>query len=456
MHGSRRVAVLTIAVLVILGVGGYVAYRSPLVRGWFDRDADDESEKDRAAAAETRQSDPPAPPTLGWPQWRGPLRDGRAPEGAFRTDWDKRPPTQLWKTECGGGYSSLAVVGGKVYTQDRQGDRERVICLDAESGKGLWNFGYAADYAGMDRTYAQGPRATPTIDGNRLYAMGAAGKFICLDISKAPDAAVWEHDTASEFRAKLPQWGIACSPLVEGDLVIVQPGGRDGSVVAFDKMSGDVRWKAGSEESGYSSPIAATIGGVRVFYAMTAKSLICIRAGDGAILDQQPWLTQHGGNIATPVVLKDYVFISSGYGKGCALFRADVRGESAKLVRVYNRAGKVMQNHHSTCVFKDGFLYGYDDSRLRCVDFAKGIEKEGWDADVLQGKGSVILAGNHLIVLTERGELGLVEATSEEFRFLARLPSGLNGSQNWTLPVLVDGRLYLRDNQKVICLDIRP
>src|SRR5207237_9441568 len=141
------------------------------------------------------------------------------------------------------------------------------------------------------------------------------------------------------------------------------------------------------------------------------------------------WLTDNEGNIATPVVHKNYVFISSGYKKGCALFRAAADGDGVKLVPVYNRSNKVMRNHHSTCVLSNGYLYGFDDSRLKCVDFANGVEKEGWDADAFQNKGSVILAGKHLIVLTENGQLGLVEATPEEFRLVAKVPSGLSGGQ---------------------------
>src|SRR5262249_6419210 len=162
------------------------------------------------------------------------------------------------------------------------------------------------------------PRAPPPTDGNRLYAVGAAGKFVCLELpatAGGKPTIAWEHDLIGEFRASVPQWGVACSPLVEGDLVIVQPGGKDGSGVAFDKASGEVRWKAASNESGYSSPVAATVGGGRVIYAMTGDALLCIRASDGKVLDKQDWMTRFNGNIATPVVHKEYVFVSSGYGK---------------------------------------------------------------------------------------------------------------------------------------------
>ena len=267
----------------------------------------------------------------------------------------QEPTETTLESRCGGGYSSFAVVGGKVYTQDKQGGNERVICLDAESGRLVWEHVYPADYSGLRMGYAQGPRATPTIDGNRLYAVGAVGKFACLELPAAggQPRLLWEHDLLDEFGAALPGWGVACSPLVDGELVIVQPGGRDGSVVAFDKVSGELRWKAGSNPGGYSSPVATTLNGLRVIYAFAGDALLCIRADDGELLDQYTWTTQHRANIATPVVHDQWVFISSGYNKGCALLRTEVTGDRARLREVYARSNRVMRNHHSSCVFKD-------------------------------------------------------------------------------------------------------
>jgi outer membrane protein assembly factor BamB len=454
-----RTVLVILGLVATLGIGGYLAYRSPLVRSWFGRDADDPREKELLAGSDARGT-APAPAGTGWPQWRGPHRDGVAPQGPLRTDWDKNPPKQLWKADCGGGYSSLAVVGGKVYTQDKKGDSERVICLDAESGKLAWEYAYPVNYGRLG--YAAGPRATPTVEGNRLYAVGAVGKFVCLELP-APGGQpklLWEHDLIGEFRASLPGWGIASSPLIDGELVIVQPGGRDGSVAAFDKTSGELRWKAGSNPNGYSSPVATTVGGVRVVYAFTGDALLCVRATDGNVLDEYTWSTQHNGNIATPIVHDQWVFISSGYNKGCALLRAEADGDRVRFREAYARSNRVMRNHHSTCVFlewnpKEWYLFGFDNDQLRCVDFKTGEVKEDWESKSLR-KGSLILAGKHLIVLGEDGKLSLVEATPDEFRMIASLPSGLGRSEIWALPVLVDGRLYLRDGQQVLCLDVRP
>ena len=457
--GRVRAALLVAAVVVTPGLAAVVASRSAWVRSWFARDAENAAEMAQLDAANL--SAPPPPDTAGgWPQWRGPNRDGHAPAGAIRTDWDKRPPKQLWSAACGGGYSSLAVAGGKVYGHDRTADGERVFCRDAATGNKSWEYAYPADYAPMRLGYAAGPRATPAVAGGRVYAVGAVGKLLCLEPAAAgqPPKLVWEHDLIGMFGAAVPTWGVACSPLVEGDTVVVQPGGKVGSVVAFDAATGAVRWNAGGNPGGYSSPVAATVGGVRVILALTGDALLCVRAADGEVTGRYDWKTEHFANIATPVVVGDYVFVSSAYNKGCALLRAVAAGDRVKLEEVYARNNRVLRSHLSTPVYAGGFLYGFDGTRtttLTCVDFRKGAAAPGWaDADVRSG--TLVLADRHLLILTEGGRLNLVEATPEGFRPVAEAASGLSGAQNWALPVLLDGRLYLRGEDKIVCLDVSP
>jgi outer membrane protein assembly factor BamB len=453
-RGSARTIYLIAGILAVFLAGGFLLYKS----GWLQRQLAHDSDNIEEMA-HLRDANPQVPPPaeagIGWPQWRGPLRDGRAPEGPLRTDWDKKAPQELWRFECHGGYSSFAVVGSKVYTQDRQGDRERVLCLDVANGKLLWEHAYPVDYARMG--YSHGPRATPTVERNRVYTVGATGKFLCLQPPDSPGAApavLWEHDLRAEFHAELPQWGIACSPLIDGDQVIVIPGGRDGAIAAYDKISGELRWKFGSNPAGYSSPIAATVHGVHAILAFVGDALLCLSTS-GQLMGSFSWNTNHYGNIATPIVVDEFVFISSGYNMGCALLRLKPDGDKLKLEPVYTRRGKVMQNHHSSCVYRDGYLYGFNDNRLSCVNFREGKELEDWEALKL-AKGTLILADKYLIILTETGDLALVEATPVEFHQVARLPSGLSKRENWALPVLVDGRLYLRDESKILCLDVRP
>ncbi|MCE9562582.1 MAG: PQQ-like beta-propeller repeat protein [Planctomycetes bacterium] len=452
---TRRV-LLILGIVAIPSIGAYVAYR----KGWFAHDSVNTAE---IAELKNKKLDqqPPAESGSGWFQWRGPTRDGRAPAGPLRTDWDKNPPKRLWRSECGGGFSSCVVVGGKLYTQDRQGNNERIICLNAEDGKPIWEFSYPADYTGID--YNSGPRATPTVEGDRLWAVGGRGELTCLRLPREPGETVqktWSKNLPQEFQAPIPQWGVAGSPLLVGDMIVVQPGGKKGAVVAFDKQTGDVKWASGSNSPSYSSAVIATVAGQPTIFAFLGDALLAIRT-DGKITDTYPWPTKFGGNIATPLVVDDYVFISSAYEMGCALLRAEKRGDEVKLVQVYERRGRAFQTHHSTSVFKDRYLFGFDrmtsSAELKCVAFDTGEEKEGWEASGLKrGSGSIILADKHLIIQTENGELCLVEATPEEFRLVTKIPKVLSGKNNWATPTLLDGRLYLRDETQVVCYDVRP
>jgi outer membrane protein assembly factor BamB len=246
---------------------------------------------------------------------------------------------------------------------------------------------------------------------------------------------------------------------VLGDLVIVQPGGKDAAVVAFDKTSGEVKWKTGSNPPSYSSPVAAPIGGQETVFAFMGDALLAIRPTDGKVTGSHPWKTEFGGNIATPIVVDEYVFISSSYNMGCALLRAEKDGDEVKLVKVYERRRNGYQNHHATSVYKDKHLFGIDGSQgsggLKCIKFEDGKEVEDW-GDRGIGQASVILAGDHLILQTARGQLCLVEANPKDFNLVAKTPTVLSGNNNWATPALVDGRIYLRDEQHVVCLDVRP
>jgi outer membrane protein assembly factor BamB len=452
----RRTAVL-LGVVAVVVVGGYAASRSMWFRGLFARDTENPGEMDRLRRA-ALQGAPVAAADTGWPQWLGPTRDARAPAGPLRTDWEANPPKALWTAPCGAGYSSFAVANGRVYTQDKKAGKERVLCLDAATGQELWKHEYAAGQAGADATYGAGPRATPLVDGNRVYTVGGAGKFLCLEAPASAGgkpAVAWEHDLLSEFDAKIPQWGVACSPLLDGDQVIVQPGGSMGTVAAFDKVTGTRRWAFGSNPPGYSSPVAATLHGVRLIFAFTGDALLCLRS-DGVLMGSFGWKTANRGNIATPLVIGEYVFITSGYNMGCAALRVVPGGESVSLEVVYARRSKPLRAHHSTPVFKDGYLYGFDDIRgdLKCFNFTTGQLADGWDAAGVD-KGTMILADTHLVILTERGDLLLAEARPDEFVPAAKVPKVLNGRNTWALPVLVNGRLYLRDDEKIVCLDVK-
>jgi outer membrane protein assembly factor BamB len=454
---TRRV-ILCLGILAVVAVGGFAAYRSPWMRALLARDSENPDELTRLKN-NPLGVDPVADASAGWPNWRGPTRDGRAPAGDIRTDWDAAKPKLLWKANCRSGFSSCSVVGGRLYTLDVADGQERVFCLDAEKGTLIWEYRYPVSYAGMDSGQPSGPRATPTVIGNRVYAVGGAGKLLCLEAPSETGGqprVVWQHELIHEFGGALEQWGVAGSPLVEGDLVIVQPGGPTGAVVAFDRESGQLRWKAGENPAGYSSPVAMTVGGRRVILALTGDALLAVGT-DGGVHDKYDWKTQYKGNISTPLVVADYVFISSAYGMGCALLRVDPRADGVRLIEVYARRGRAYQSHHCTSVFKDRYLYGFDgqsSARLKCISIDTGKEKDEWEGQGID-KGTLILAGDHLVIQTERGDLCLVEATAEEFRLVVKIPRLLSGRNNWATPTLAGGRLYLRDDEKVVCYDVR-
>jgi outer membrane protein assembly factor BamB len=453
----RTLLVLGAGVAVLV-IGGVAAWKSPWVRSFLASDSENATEIEAVKKADLKNDAPPVA-TSGSPEWRGASRKGIAPAGSFRTDWEKQPPKELWRVPIGGGYGSCSVVGGKVYVQDKQGERERVVCLDAETGKPVWDYAYAAGQAGTDGSYAIGPRATPTVVGSWVFTVGGSGKLLALEGEGAAVKLRWEHDLLSEFQAPLPQWGVAGSPLVFGDLVIVQPGGKDGAVVAFDRTSGAVRWKAGSNPPSYSSPVVAPVGGRDTVFAFMGDALLAIRPTDGRVTDSFKWATQFGANIATPLVVGEYVFISSSYGMGCALLRAEASADDVRLVKVYERRERGFQNHLTTSVYKDRHLYGIDGLRgaggLKCVVLETGVDVKGWNGRDI-GQASLVLAGDHLLLQTANGDVCLVEANPKAFKEVGRVEKVLSGKNNWASPTLVDGRVYVRDEQNVVCLDVRP
>jgi outer membrane protein assembly factor BamB len=276
------------------------------------------------AAAEIEDEPPPSP--AAWPQWRGPRRDGVAHEPDLLTAWPRSGPPRLWEVPGGEGFSSFAVAGGKAYSMLQQNEQQAVVCWRAADGQELWRVPLEGAYS---KQFA-GPRATPTLAGDRLYAVSAGGHFACL----AADSGklLWEHDLLAEFHATNIEWGAAYSPLVDGELVFVNPGGAGGnSVAAFHKSDGRLAWKALDDPAGYSSPVALTAGGVRQVVFFTGAAAVGLAAADGTPLWRFPWLTDYGVNAATPLTFTarkggevlHYVFISSGYGKGCALLKIE-------------------------------------------------------------------------------------------------------------------------------------
>jgi len=402
--------------------------------------------------AELISADDRRPESGDWPQWRGPSRDGVSRETGILTAWPKEGPKGLWKAPSGRGYASLAVAKGRVYTvvQDQDVEYEGALCLDASTGQTLWRFRYPCMRIIPD--HGVGPRATPAVDGDRVYVTGAAGIFHCLNTTTG--AKLWRHDLAEEFGegalpGKLAYWGHCCSPLIEGRLVITETRGPQGDVAAFDKQTGDLVWKALPDPAGYSSPIAVTLGGIRQVVFFTGAGLVGLSIEDGKALWRYAWETQDDCNIATPVAADRYLFLSSGYDRGCALLEISRQKDGtwrAKPVYTHKR----MRCHFSSPVLYQGFLYGFDNEFLTCMDFRTG--KICWKQRGF-AKGSLLAADGHLIILGEDGNLALAEASPEGYQQTSSFQFSHN--RCWSVPVLADGRLYVRDEKQIVCYDLK-
>jgi len=370
-----------------------------------------------------------------WPQWRGPQRNGISAETGWMSRWSGTGPRIVWRAQVGQGFSSVAVKSGRVYTMGNANGKDTVYCLNATNGKVVWSYSYPC----AEGQYP-GPRATPTVDGDRVYTLSREGHALCLNASTGK--LIWSKDLPRETGARPPQWGFAGSPLIEGNLVIYNVGSAG---VALDKASGRVVWKSGGAGAGYASPVAFTMGNQRGVAIFTGNSLVGVDPTNGRILWQHPWNTAYDVNAADPIFAGEYVFISSNYNRGCALLK--VSGGRPQVVW----ENRTMRNHFNSCVLVDGYLYGNDEGRLACIDFKTGNER--WRQGGM-GKGGLIAADGNLICLTERGMLVIVKATPAKYTELS-YAQVMRGTC-WTHPVLANGFIYCRSHEgELVCLDVR-
>ena len=380
---------------------------------------------------------------VDWHRWRGPGNNGISPETAWTHQWPGGRPRQLWKADVGTGYSSLSVSKGRVFTMGFEGGKDRVVCLEFETGREIWVFEYPAQLE--PNMYEGGPNATPTVDGDHVYTFGKQGDLHCLDV--ASGRKVWSANV-KEFGAKQPSWGFSGSPLVERDLVYVNAGTAG---AAYDKKTGARVWANGSDGAGYGSPLTADFGGRPQVVLFTGSYLLGVEPETGKGLWSAPWETSHKVNAADPVLVGNAVFVSSGYGTGAGVFNMG-SGKPAKLW-----TNDKLKNHFNPSVHLDGHIYGIDgnngqNNALVCMDVRNGREK--W-RERRVGFGSLIASPKRLIVLTERGELMVLAANPDRVQPLAR--GQVLGGQCWTAPVLSQGRILCRNaSGDVVCVDVRP
>lgn len=379
-----------------------------------------------------------------WPQWRGPNRDGISNETGLLKSWPEGGPKVIWTAPSGDGYSGISISQGRFYTMYNQGENEIVVCLDAVTGKEIWRFRSDSKYRNQ---FGNGPRSTPTVDSELVFTLGAKGKLYALNAKLG--AKVWGHDLRKEYGGKMPTWGVSTSPLVEGNLLLVDVGGKNGyGIVAFNKENGKVVWKSKTQLPGYSAPIPVTVNGIRQIIFFTGTSLISVSPKDGKQYWRYPWRTSYDVNAATPIFIPpDKVFASSGYDKGAVVLKMKTTNGTVQIEEIWK--SRVMRNHFSSSILHGNHLYGFDEATLKCVDV--NTQEKKW-AKRGFGKGSLIYADGHLIVLSERGKLVLIKATPTEY--IEKASAKVFKGKCWTVPTLVNGKLYIRNQKEILCLDI--
>jgi outer membrane protein assembly factor BamB len=384
-----------------------------------------------------------------WPQWRGPHRDDISTETGLLKEWPAGGPPLVWKaTGLGAGHGGIAVAGGKVFTTGDKGESGLAVALNVTDGQVAWTAKIGKPGGGPP-----GPRSTPTVDGNWVFVLGQHGDWVCLE--SATGKEVWRKHLVKDFGGKHGGWLYAESPLVDGNQVVCTPGGSRGAVVALNKKTGEVVWqsKEFTDAAEYSSIIIATLGGTRQYVQFTGQSVAGMAPDTGKLLWRAPRQGQTA-TVPTPIVHDDHVYVASGYGVGCNLFKITKTGDEFKAEEVY--ANKVMVNHHGGVVRIGEYLYGHSDGKgWVCQEFKTG--NQVW-SDKSVGKGSLTCADGHLYLRGEggKGPIALVEATPDGYKQKGRFDQPDRSKENsWPHPVIAGGKLYIRDQDVLLCYDVK-
>ncbi len=393
------------------------------------------------------------PGKFDWPQWQGPDRTNISKETGLLQTWPKDGPKLLWKIDgLGAGYSTPTVAAGRIFLMGNLEKIEYVFARKEADGSPLWRYA-----VGPERSNGggyPGPRCSPLIDGNRMYALGLNGDLVCLDI--ASGIPVWRRDLRKEFNGSPGGWGHTESPLLDGDKIIVTPGGKKATIVALKKTTGDTVWTAQVPEgdaAGYSSVIVANIYGVRQYIQFMQRGIVSIDANTGRFLWRHNGAANGTANISTPIAQGDLVFSASAYGKGGSLAKISREAGKWTAKEVYFTAN--MQNHHGGMIYLDGYLYGNNGGKLACLDYKTG--KVQWQSNA-PGKGSITYADGHLYYRAEggRGVVTLVEATPKAYIEKGRFEQPDRSNRNsWAHPVVANGRLFLADQDILLCYDVK-
>ena len=388
-------------------------------------------------------SDPQCLRADDWPNWSGVNHDGISREAGFADAWPDGGLPIEWSREIGIGFSSMSVVGHRLFAMGHESEVETVWCLDSRSGEVIWKHQYPGEL--LPNLHEGGPGSTPTVAGDSVYTLGKEGQLFCLNI--ADGKVVWEKKLQQELDVKTPEWGFSSSPRIVGNQLILEAG----RVVSFDRQNGEKLWQTEPHDAGYGSAAVFQQSGKTLIATLDCDGLRIVDAADGTQVAFSEWKSPYKTNASTPIVAGDEIFISTGYKVGCGLFRL----QNESLEPVYKNTD--MRNHFNNSILLDGSLYGFDgDSHigrlvtLNCIDFRTG--KPAWKQRGL-GCGSLLIADGKLLILAEDGTLVLAKASPVAYTELARSPF-LEG-RCWTVHVLADGRVYGRNAAgKLVCVTL--
>ncbi len=397
-----------------------------------------------------------------WPEWRGPLRDGVSTDSGLLERWPAGGPALAWKADgLGQGFSSVALVGGRIYTMGDRDGGQFVIALNRTNGKELWSTRIGDVWAPGGYS---GPRSTPTVDGDVVYVIGPHGDLACL--SAAEGKLVWHRNLRDDFGGPVPNWGFSESPLVDGNKLVCTPGGADAGMVALDKKTGREIWRSvfpplgdkGRDGAAYSSMVVGAGGGVRQYVQLVGRGVVGVSAEDGRFLWNYNRVANGTASVPTPIVVDDYVFCSSGYGAGAALLKLSPAGLGVEAEEEYHLSGRQFQNHHGGMIRVGDYIYaghGHNAGAPTCIEWKTG--KTVWRQNRGPGTGSaaVAFADDNLYFRFQNGLMALIGATPSGYEQKGTFEIPAVEHPSWSHPVVAGGKLYLREQDTLYCYDVK-
>ena len=452
LTGQRGKCGISLARMIVATIAvGLVSGLQPVANGQTAKSKTAKAKSSNKAVEEAAKGE--------WSRWRGPNGDGISLETGLLDQWPSDGPPLAWRTKgIGSGYSSIAISGGKIFTLGKKQGKNHLIALNLEDGSPLWSTPVGG---------GGNPNSTPTVDGDLVFGLSLGGDLACCKVEDG--SLVWSKNFETDFGGKMmSSWGYSESPLVDGDKLICTPGGDEALIVALNKTTGDLIWKTqskqgaigrkGEDGAGYASPVISNAGGVKQYVTLLGRGLVGVESATGKPLWAYNGVANGTANIPTPLVGGDMVFGSSGYGTGAALIKLNKSRTGFAAQEVYFLQAKQMQNHHGGMILKDGYIYcgtGHGEGYPLCIEARTG--RDAWRPGRGAGSGSAAIAyaDNHLYFRYQDGTVALIEATPKAYKLKGSFKAASHNGEAWAHPVIAGGKLYLRDQDELLCYDVR-